>query len=281
MKIDTFLCPSDGNTARWEENVATKTNYRGVLADMLVRCNNGQRGSSARSWLRAGAYQPDGSASGRNYAGPIGLSAISDGTSNTLLISEGVIFDGTAAGAKTAGVDFRAVVVNATYYYNQLPTNCLSLKGTGRKTALSVTSHVPDVALGERAYDTATTYYTGVFTLLPPNSPSCGNSGAGSYGGASASSEHTAGVNGVRADGSVRFITDSIETKNLRVAGGNPQGAGWGPNPPGYGDEFLPPRPYAGTGFANGDDNLTAGAPMSWGLWADFGAINSGASISL
>ena len=50
-------------------------------------------------------------------------------------------------------------------------------------------------------------------TVLPPNSPSCSNgTGDGVWAIASASSNHSGGVNAVYADGSVRFISDTIAT---------------------------------------------------------------------
>ena len=47
-------------------------------------------------------------------------------------------------------------------------------------------------------------------TVLPPNSPSCYRDGVGSWGIFSATSEHTGGANAVFGDGSVHFISDTI-----------------------------------------------------------------------
>ena len=75
----------------------------------------------------------------------------------------------------------------------------------------------------------------GFTTVLPPNSPSCVSSdNNGNYSGSgiiSPTSNHPAGVNGMMADGSVRFVNESINTGNLswqEVAGGpSPYGV-WG-----------------------------------------------------
>jgi len=53
-------------------------------------------------------------------------------------------------------------------------------------------------------------------TILPPNSMSCtGANGDDINGFLSASSNHTGGVNAARADGSVSFINNNIDTGGL------------------------------------------------------------------
>jgi prepilin-type processing-associated H-X9-DG protein len=74
-------------------------------------------------------------------------------------------------------------------------------------------------------------FFTGFNTVLPPNSPSCEHSGSNSYGIFSASSRHPNGVNVLFADGSIHFISSSINTGNLGTAqvtsGPSPYGI-WG-----------------------------------------------------
>jgi prepilin-type processing-associated H-X9-DG protein len=62
--------------------------------------------------------------------------------------------------------------------------------------------------------------YVGFNTILPPNSPSCSSNiawGDGAPAILPPTSEHTGGVNASRADGSVSFISDNINTGNLTV----------------------------------------------------------------
>jgi len=60
------------------------------------------------------------------------------------------------------------------------------------------------------------------YTVTPPNGPSCINDGNGNADGAvgvfAPSSMHTGGIQAVLADGSVRFISENIDTGNLGVA---------------------------------------------------------------
>jgi prepilin-type N-terminal cleavage/methylation domain-containing protein/prepilin-type processing-associated H-X9-DG protein len=76
------------------------------------------------------------------------------------------------------------------------------------------------------------TAYTGVSTILPPNSPHCLQSGNDhSDGQAPASSYHPGGVTVLMADSSVRFIANTIDTGNLSArdvrSGQSPFGV-WG-----------------------------------------------------
>jgi prepilin-type N-terminal cleavage/methylation domain-containing protein/prepilin-type processing-associated H-X9-DG protein len=70
--------------------------------------------------------------------------------------------------------------------------------------------------------------YTGVMTILPPNSEACG---AGTHDGqswASTSSRHQGGTHVLMGDGAVKFVTDSIEAGNSGSAQVR-NGAGWIP----------------------------------------------------
>lgn len=58
--------------------------------------------------------------------------------------------------------------------------------------------------------------YSGFNTILPPNAINCVWADAeNSNGFYTASSNHTGGVNTARVDGSVGFVTDSVDTNGL------------------------------------------------------------------
>jgi len=76
-----------------------------------------------------------------------------------------------------------------------------------------------DTSRGYRWADGAD-YFHGFNTILPPNSPSCFSGGGGHWnrGMFSASSRHPGGVNAVFGDGSVRFITETVDAGNQGAA---------------------------------------------------------------
>lgn len=106
---------------------------------------------------------------------------------------------------------------------------------------------------GARWYD-GLPVFTGVTTILPPNSPSVmGFDGYGTYyehGVYSASSRHQGGCHVLMADGSVKFITESIDTGNTQ------------------------------TGWSVSKDNNNVGDKSPYGIWGALGTLASGETIS-
>ena len=269
--VDSLLCPSDSTgQGRWSPrtiggDLRAFTNYRGSKADLSssdasdpnysnVNANIATNHLKApRSWLRAGSMDID-------------LAAITSGTSNTVALGEGVI--GNEMYAKGGSFKDTISTTGLDVYYNRAPQLCLNNKGAKgnlkpESNVYTTTGNWPDHFLGRRAWENihlAVCFHT----LLPPNSPSCSNGAI--MGWITASSYHTSGVNTSFMDGSVRFISDTIETKNLsRIplhgsAPGDPwQNSDWG----------HPPFPFDKDGI------------FSFGVWAELGAINSTESVSL
>ncbi|MCI0357367.1 MAG: DUF1559 domain-containing protein [Planctomycetaceae bacterium] len=140
--------------------------------------------------------------------------SILDGTSNTIAVSEYVRPQFSNSLGQTA------VVAPAP---NALPCVAVYNRSTKRYTT---TSFVTDTRQGYRWGDGAA-FFAGFTTVMPPNSPSCiASDNHWEPGVFSASSRHPGGVMGAMADGSVRFVSDTINTGNL--------GASWptsGPSP--------------------------------------------------
>jgi hypothetical protein len=290
-RIAAFLCPSDGNSrhtpgGRDATLRATKTNYRGSLGDIMSLTAFKHRIHSPRSWLRPGSRNVGSNLDGFNpgtaganlsgsnsWGGEIDLAAITSGTSNTLMITEGVISGGTGRGGvinNPGKSDFLSHVISAAagdpnlfIWYNQNPSDCLNARSRTRVVSQGVGLYGP----GDVAFDTFMSIGTGIYTLLPPNSPSCGDGDM--YHGVSASSLHPGGVNGVLMDGSVRFINETIHTKNLTVVGRYPTGYSHVGR--------VPSTPVAN---ATGGTDAIVGQTFSYGIWAELGAINSGHTIS-
>lgn len=244
-KVDVFLCPSDANGNLWTNANTTFTNYRASRADMAESYRN----LLPRSWIRP-----------YNHVGTIAM--IEDGTSNTVMLSEGIIHDGSAG---EQGGNYLARMADfgtgSTWpFYDHAPENCLKLKGSGFQFASATQKTWNDAGhnLGRRAWD-GIPHSVAFHTLMPPNSPNCVRSGDTSrWLGAwvSASSNHPGGVMVAFLDGSVRFISETIETKNLD-------------------------KKSKGSMISGGKLNLAAPTDssnnvFSYGVWAELGSINGG-----
>ncbi|MGL4943236.1 MAG: DUF1559 domain-containing protein [Thermoguttaceae bacterium] len=234
--LTPLLCPSDDNATIWDSGMNTFTSYRGSRADLAAVYNR----PAKRSWLTA--------------TEDAGFEKVTDGTSNTILLSEGILHD-RSSGA--AGGKYKMRIANGpASHYNQVPQNCLNVKGSNGDflSATQATLNDNGHNLGMRAWDE---YVQPVafYTLLPPNSPSC-HSGWG-YTWVSASSNHAGGVQVGLIDASVRFVSDTIKTDNLTRKVSNQT-----PDDP-------PASPYDGTGA------------FSYGLWAELGSINGGETAAL
>ncbi|MCL2306587.1 MAG: DUF1559 domain-containing protein, partial [Planctomycetaceae bacterium] len=167
---------------------------------------------------------------------------ISDGTSNTIAVSEkciGDIVNGTpqsgglllkrahaqGMGATTANGNTGTTNAVARGSYDCLespvsggvPSFCLasllSLDGKTYKSTVSCYGQEGGVSWADNVHAGFCTFST----ILPPNSPTCFGAGPDLGTGAGrvlspASSMHTGGINALRFDGSVSFIKDSIDT---------------------------------------------------------------------
>jgi type II secretory pathway pseudopilin PulG len=189
--VDSFMCPSDSRIAGIiDGTIPRPTNYVVSLGDTVT--NNTSRGVfqvASNIWIG-------------------GLEAITDGTSNTIAFSEII------CGADGTGRSIRGGVLQSSYTpASSVPRDCQSLKDSNNM--YSGTNPVANNWRGRRWGDSQVTFST-FNTILPPNSPSCSS---GTSDGSSAilppSSYHRGGVNIGVCDGSVRFISDTINCGNL------------------------------------------------------------------
>ena len=130
---------------------------------------------------------------------------LSDGTSNTMGFSEAAVGD-DVLGTRIKG----NVAINVPF---GPPQNCkaVALDGTTFKDAHKGTETTNDRMFGSR-WGGSSQAYSQFFMVLPPNSPSCTLGSNVENNGliASASSNHTGGVNGAVFDGSVTFVSNSV-----------------------------------------------------------------------
>ncbi|MDR1383639.1 MAG: DUF1559 domain-containing protein [Planctomycetaceae bacterium] len=202
VSIPYLACPSDGNAKEpfAPRNDSTRTNYMGAYADAINGTDTGN--SNSRGLFSGPMYHPP-------YTAPTfrTFASIADGTSNTVAFSEAV----TTSGESSRNVKGGIVAINSLILSD--------LQARVDSTNRSVYAAAYDVAPYGRGmnYAEGNATIVGFQTILPPNSPSgamyvtdIGNSEiAPSI--SSASSHHTGGVNVTLADGSVQFISDTVD----------------------------------------------------------------------
>jgi type II secretory pathway pseudopilin PulG len=290
VSIPALLCPSDPKGATYSPTADfTPTggapgsripifwsNYRASHADLpggdTIRSSEnigyspGICNSRPRAWCQFGRIV-------------ITMGYITDGTSNTVLLGEGLIHD------ENTPKDYRRNLANnIECLYHHPPQNVLNLKGPNKQylnpSQSIVTPSTSDrqnsitrpLNLGKTAIGN---YPPGAYfhTLLPPNSPSaywkeymlCQ---------IAASSEHTGGANISFIDASVHFVSDTINTKNLDKAGTKVIRPNFQPQYAGsYGDDRGNYAPATLTD--------STGTTFSYGVWSELGTVNVGEAVSL
>lgn len=223
VDIPSFTCPSD--SLRKTASGSKRISYRGCRGDHWCNwdSNVAERGIFAKGTTII-----------------VDMGGIPDGTSNTILLSEGVIGPTTATDLAKGGQ-----VMGLT---SKKPSECLGKLNSDRTIADAATS---STAWGQR-WMHGRHNWTIFMTVLPPNSVSCSSNATGGNveenNVANAASYHSGGVNAALADGSVRFITDTIDV--------------------------------GGTGFTTALDNNSS-STSPYGVWGALGTRNCGESKGL
>lgn len=220
LKLPMFVCPSDGDSTI--NGQAAKTNY------MFSRGDSGWDHNPA--WTGSGSRGLRGMFSSTHATRGLGFKSIrdvTDGLSNTIAMSEKItakdgatsVLDGaTTTAVANGGRDNPSVCVASVN--NQGVYTTLG-NGTGARLS------------GTRAFD-GSPVFTGFTTVIPPNGPSCKNGNDNQHdrdGLFTATSQHTGGVQVLLGDGSVRFISENIDSGDLTAqpvtSGQSPYGV-WG-----------------------------------------------------
>ena len=209
-KVTPFICPSDASAASLGKTNWVSGNYCFCDADYVMR-TYGEWGNQRSAF---GMQKRDDTWAGTDWGGgAYPLSAVTDGTSNTIALSEKI------ASPQTMQSSHQSLKGGIAYQYSAwsyTPDKCLALKGANGQFANGVQAIG---GMNEKIF-----YYSqnnAMFqTILPPNSPAC--SGNADFTAASympASSNHSGGVNCALFDGSVRFISDTISCETTGTAG--------------------------------------------------------------
>ena len=234
-QISYFRCPSDGGN--YSLNGVMTCNYMSSRGDSIY--HNGDSGGThninpqldPKTFSLSPEHQI---ANGRSAFPQLtwhSLGAINDGTSNTAAISEAIIQRGTG-GRNVKGTIAEAYAICPDL--NPAGTCALNLLTNDGKTIK------PELRVLDKRGARATCgciQYTGFNTVMPPNNPACTDNRAwdldGSWFGIyPPTSNHTGGVNCSRMDGSVTFISDTIDCGNLNLIqanyGGSPVDSPYG-----------------------------------------------------
>jgi prepilin-type processing-associated H-X9-DG protein len=209
--IATFKCPSSRTpTATYSAAAGIGfRSYRFCMGDSIANTIGASALSDTRGMFAC-------------YS-KVKVADVTDGLSNTIALSERD--HGTGAVDGTVKDKSSRTAINQANL-NTNPGGCLAT-ATGNFYTVPVANWPAGML-----WPAGMPYYGGFNTVLPPNSPSCNNGGDDEFWGLySATSLHPGGVNVAMGDGSVRFISDNINTGNLATAevssGPSPYGV-WG-----------------------------------------------------
>jgi prepilin-type processing-associated H-X9-DG protein len=180
------------------------------------------------------------------------FSDLKDGTSNTIVLSERCAGDGNLRAIKSGTGAFVAGT-------ELIPQTCLNYRGAGNTYKLQSEGGLADSALrgdyNGRRMASCEAFDVWFNTVLPPNSPSCGwGRDNGHY--VPPTSYHTGGANIAWGDGSVSFVSDTVDTGTTGLG-------------------TVSARMMLNPGLS------WRGSQSPYGVWGASGSINGGESLRL
>jgi prepilin-type N-terminal cleavage/methylation domain-containing protein len=182
-----------------------------------------------------------------------GFESITDGNSNTILISEIAVSDNQGGGMgpiKGSIAHFGASDVAGLF---DSPSICYN-KRTGQNQVNPTYTHAT-FGIGNRWATGTGCHHTAFYTIMSPNAPSCIRS-SHDWALPTASSFHAGGINAALCDASVRFVSETIDVGDPAVV------------------------PATATGLT-GDNYRNYGGASIHGIWGALGTANAGESVSV
>ncbi|GHT37805.1 prepilin-type N-terminal cleavage/methylation domain-containing protein [Planctomycetales bacterium] len=241
--IKTLSCPSDSSSGTDTSLVDTKSSYVMCRGDVITdyTTSNGPNSPTAlpsimkRPMFSRFVYQT--------------MASVTDGTSNTIAWSENICTASTKSlKGRVADLNGQAAAVKANPF-----GTCSSAVSTLFDSSRTSLANDYGINIGDRIIDNRA--FKNIFqTISPPNSISCGMGGAtanvsfSSVGLIAAASNHSGGVNCGLVDGSVRFVSDTINNVS--------------------------------SGLTAAAKEQTTG-PSDFGVWGAYGTVAGGESVAL
>ena len=209
-QIGTYRCPSD--PAQPSVNFEAYTNYAACIGDGIASNNHScvDQDGTALDWCtpRHGSYNRGFFQTRRATK----FRDILDGLSNTIACGEICVDNNT--------LEVRATVVNrgsnAAFFLS--PIVCEDTIDPERPAFHLPGTNANNFSTSQRKgmrWADGRPVLSSVTTIMPPNRVSCSWSGDGSDGMFTVGSRHPGGAHVLMGDGSVTFITDSIDAGNL------------------------------------------------------------------
>jgi prepilin-type N-terminal cleavage/methylation domain-containing protein len=189
--VNSVLCPSDPTGWNKGSSDLGMNNYSACVGDQI---NNNVGDQTPRGIF--------------GNIRPAAVRDVKDGTSNTAMLSENTIHP--ADGAACNSIHGCYTIVSGL---PQSPIQCMATRGPNN----TIVGNFP--SSHQRRGDSLYAGYpmiNGFCTVLPPNSPNCSNCrGEWCWGLFPPDSYHPGGVNLCLADGSSRFVSETINTGDL------------------------------------------------------------------
>lgn len=202
VAIDGFLCPSDGRAtgSKGASNSIARCSYATCNGDTAFQNDHDDQNKARRGVFVSGK------------AGKTTLATITDGTSNTMGFSEISVSD-----PNITDMNIKSGIAYLSGVIRKSPADCLALRGSDNQYVAGTTTYMEK----GRRWCNANYANTNFQAVLPPNAPSCSSSTSTLYSRPmmiTASSNHSGGVNVGMMDGSVRFVSETIDTGDISYA---------------------------------------------------------------
>ena len=204
VHITMLICPSDGGASEpssfWNEG--QRGSYVGSQGDSI--CNVHETDVTKRGFFPGSTGMLPGCFGWGRGVKCNNFATLTDGSSNTIAISEAVV----ATEGNSRKVKGGVVAME----WPTSPNGCLAKVDASDRTIMNGSAFLWE-GRGQH-YADGRAGVMGFTTVLPPNSPSCTCDASHpgrdpSY--LSATSNHSGGVNAAMADGSVRFVSETID----------------------------------------------------------------------